>query len=68
MHKESSYKYKKGVEGMPYYNHLTKRYLKEVKEKIKDLVYKPIAPLEVTAWVTPEPVSFEERMSGEKRN
>ena len=53
---------------MPYYNHLTKRYLKEVKDKIKDLVYKPIAPLEVTAWVTPEPVSFEERMSGEKRN
>ena len=58
----------KGVEGMPYYDHLTRRYLKEVKERIKDMIYKPIAPLEVTAWVTPEPVSFEERMTGEKRS
>lgn len=52
---------------MPYYSKLTKRYLKEVKNKIESSIYKPIAPLEVTAWVTPEPVPFEQRMSGEKR-
>ena len=53
---------------MPYYNKLTKRYLKEVKNKIESFIYKPIAPLEATAWVTPEPVPFEQRMSGEKRS
>lgn len=53
---------------MPYYNELTKRYVNNVKNKIESYIYKVIAPLEVTAWVTPEPVPFEQRMSGEKRS
>jgi alpha-mannosidase len=34
--------------------------------KLREAIYEPIAELEVTAWVTPEPVSYEERMSGTK--
>lgn len=53
---------------MPYYDKLTKEYLKQVKSRLESAAYKEIAPLEVTAWITPEPVTFEDRMSGEKRS
>lgn len=34
--------------------------------KLQDAVYSPVAPLEITAWVTPEPVPFPDRERGEK--
>ncbi|KAG2964916.1 hypothetical protein PC120_g27314, partial [Phytophthora cactorum] len=40
--------------------------LKQMLNKLREAIYEPIAELEVTAWVTPEPVSYEERMSGTK--
>lgn len=38
--------------------------LKHMITELREAIYKPIADLEVTAWVTPEPVPYEERMSG----
>jgi len=32
----------------------------------QDQIYVPLEPLRVTAWVTPEPVPYEERMSGSR--
>lgn len=40
--------------------------LKQMLNKLREAIYEPIAELEVTAWVTSEPVSYEERMSGTK--
>ncbi|MGV2885600.1 alpha-mannosidase [Paenibacillus taichungensis] len=41
-------------------------HLNQMLSKLREAIYEPIAKLNVTAWVTPEPVSFEERMSGQK--
>ncbi|WP_199616718.1 alpha-mannosidase [Paenibacillus alkalitolerans] len=40
--------------------------LKSMLNRIKEYIYAPISALDVTAWVTPEPVSYEDRMSGRK--
>ncbi|MGW7158959.1 alpha-mannosidase [Paenibacillus taichungensis] len=40
--------------------------LKQMLNKLREAIYEPIAELEVTAWVTPEPVPYEERMTGTK--
>lgn len=41
--------------------------LREIVEEVSSRIYKPILPLEITAWSTPEPVDFKARFSGEKR-
>lgn len=38
--------------------------LKAMVERLRNAIYDPIAELDVTAWVTPEPVPYAERMSG----
>lgn len=38
--------------------------LKQVLNKLRDAIYEPVAELDVTAWVTTEPVRYEERMTG----
>lgn len=38
--------------------------LKHMINELREAIYNPIAELEVTAWVTPEPVPYEERMTG----
>lgn len=40
--------------------------LNQMLSKLRESIYEPVANLKVTAWVTPEPVSFEERRSGKK--
>ena len=52
---------------MPYYTNATKEYLDKVLEEIKKSIYKPISKLEVTAWVSSEPLTFEQRFSGAKK-
>jgi alpha-mannosidase len=42
------------------------RDLAEMTERLKEAVYSPLADLEVTAWVTPEPVPYDRRESGRK--
>ena len=49
---------------MPYFNLHKRMELDALVERIKDAVYTPLAPLAVTAYVTPEPVPYAERMSG----
>ncbi|WP_028611375.1 alpha-mannosidase [Paenibacillus harenae] len=40
--------------------------LKSMLERLKGHIYEPVAELQVTAWITPEPVPYEDRMSGRK--
>jgi alpha-mannosidase len=40
--------------------------LKDTLKQIEKCIYKKVAPLTVTAYVTKEPVSFSERMSGQR--
>ncbi|WP_339817428.1 glycoside hydrolase family 38 C-terminal domain-containing protein [Paenibacillus sp. FSL R7-0216] len=50
---------------MPYEsNHIMTQKAKQRLAKLQEYVYRPIAGLEVEAWVTKEPVPFAERMSG----
>ena len=42
--------------------------LKQMLNKLRDAIYEPITELEVKAWVSPEPVSYESRMSGKQVN
>jgi alpha-mannosidase len=51
---------------MPYYKKHTISYLGTIIDKVKSLIYKPVAELSAEAWITPEPVSFSNRMTGEK--
>jgi len=51
-----------------YQNKYTRTQLALLLEKIKKSIYEPIADLKITAWRTKEPVSFQERKSGEKLN
>ncbi|NMO95981.1 alpha-mannosidase [Paenibacillus lemnae] len=39
--------------------------LREMKDMIEQHIYQELAPLHVNAWVTKEPVSFEQRTTGE---
>ncbi|MGE7057554.1 alpha-mannosidase, partial [Paenibacillus glucanolyticus] len=48
---------------MPY-EPIRREPLKQMLDKLREAIYKPVAELDVTAWVTPEPVTYEERMSG----
>ncbi|MBW7458108.1 hypothetical protein K0U00_29105, partial [Paenibacillus sepulcri] len=48
---------------MPYETVKTNR-LKSMLERLQAHIYEPVADLRVSAWVTPEPVSYEQRMSG----
>lgn len=41
-------------------------HLNQMLSKLREAIYEPIAQLNVKAWVTPEPVPFEERMSGQQ--
>ncbi|WP_068619819.1 alpha-mannosidase [Paenibacillus tuaregi] len=41
-------------------------HLNQMLSKLREAIYEPVAQLKVTAWVTPEPVPFEERTSGRK--
>ncbi len=52
---------------MPYYPNQTKNYLRQVCEKIQKAIYVPVAELAATAWITSEPVSFEERCTGQEK-
>ncbi|MBU5346299.1 alpha-mannosidase [Paenibacillus lautus] len=38
--------------------------LKQMLNQLREAIYEPVAELEVKAWVTPEPVSFMDRMTG----
>ncbi|WP_274653185.1 alpha-mannosidase [Paenibacillus humicola] len=40
--------------------------LKAVQNRLQASIYEPVAQLAVTAWVTPEPVPYAERMSGRR--
>jgi len=53
---------------MPYYQNQTKMYLKSICEEIQKAMYKPVAELNTTAWITPEPLPFEKRFSGKKKS
>lgn len=49
-----------------HYNKHTKTQLHQLLERIGNAIYEPIAGLEITAWRTKEPVTFDQRESGEK--
>ena len=53
---------------MPYYQNQTKMYLKCICEEIQKAMYKPVAELNTTAWITSEPLPFEKRFSGKKKS
>ncbi|EFU40482.1 glycoside hydrolase family 38 [Paenibacillus vortex V453] len=44
---------------MPY-EPIRREPLKQMLDKLREAIYKPVAELDVTAWVTPEPVTYEE--------
>jgi alpha-mannosidase len=50
---------------MPYETVKPER-LKDMLDNWKERIYIPLEELRVTAWVTPEPVPYEERMSGKR--
>jgi alpha-mannosidase len=50
---------------MPNFNRYTRSQLDFVLKLINNAIYQVLAPLEIHAWRTPEPVSFEQRRSGE---
>ncbi len=52
---------------MPYYHKLTKNYLEQTLKRIKDSIYRPVADLDVTIYVTEEPVPFSMKESGTMR-
>ena len=50
---------------MPYYHFQTPRDLLRTLQKIEQAIYTPVAPLQVEAWITPEPVPLAQRQAGE---
>lgn len=52
---------------MPYSYLKTNANLVAIQQRIEAAIYEPLAELQAKAWVTPEPVPFKERMSGEAR-
>ena len=52
---------------MPYHHMHTRSRLKYVIKRLEEGIYTPAADLQATAWITPEPVSFDQRMTGEQR-
>jgi alpha-mannosidase len=51
---------------MPYMSKEYKAGIQVFKNRVEQSIYKNIAELQATAWVTPEPVSFENKLSGNK--
>jgi len=49
---------------MPYFNLHKQRELKALQQAVSDAVYAPLSPLDVTAYVTREPVPYAERQTG----
>ncbi|SHE41180.1 alpha-mannosidase [Caldanaerobius fijiensis DSM 17918] len=52
---------------MPYYSKVTKFCLEQVRNRIFNAIYEKVAELNIKAWVTPEPVPYEERQKGEEK-
>lgn len=52
---------------MPYYEKELKQYVHNIKDKIKNSIYLKIEDLYIEAYTTKEPVSFEQRDTGEKK-
>jgi len=52
---------------MPEYKFYTKRHLEAALRMIGEASYVEVAPLTIQAWCTHEPVSFEDRCTGEPR-
>ena len=52
---------------MPEYKFYTKRHLEAALRMIGEAAYVEVAPLTIQAWCTREPVSFEDRCTGEPR-
>jgi len=46
----------------------TGKKLSHLLNRIRDAIYTEIAPLQITGWCTPEPLPFERRLEGMKRN
>ncbi|MGE5582023.1 MAG: alpha-mannosidase [Bacillota bacterium] len=53
---------------MPYAKSQMETEIKRVITRVKEAVYTIIGQLAITAWVTPEPVPFQARMSGLKKS
>ncbi|MGC8780019.1 MAG: alpha-mannosidase, partial [Anaerolineae bacterium] len=53
---------------MPTYKPYTKSYLDMALPQIEAAIYTVVAPLEIRAWCTREPVPFERRQSGEEKS
>lgn len=51
---------------MPYFTDKYYGIIQTFKDKVEQAVYRKIGTLKITAWVTPEPVAFNERTSGKK--
>ncbi len=51
---------------MPYYFNEMKKSLQTTLSNLESRIYLPLADLDITAWVTEEPVSYANRMSGRK--
>lgn len=49
---------------MPYHDKQSKNVLRQVFHRIRGSIYRNVAPLQIEAWVTPEPVPYAERTSG----
>ena len=52
---------------MPYYLQNMKDRLPEVQKRIKESIYEKKALLDMTVWITPEPVSFPNRTTGKEK-
>ncbi|MBN2374958.1 MAG: alpha-mannosidase [Sedimentisphaerales bacterium] len=55
---------------MPYYHYEQghKNYLKSICGKLLEIMYIPVADLKATAWVTPEPIPYEKRRLGKRKD
>ncbi|MBN1642390.1 MAG: alpha-mannosidase [Anaerolineae bacterium] len=53
---------------MPDFRPYTRRHLREALRKIGEMIYYPLAPLEIEAWCTAEPLPFEDRFEGTHRS
>ena len=51
---------------MLYFRSYTKNELNSVLDKIREARYEIIGELSITAWITEEPMSFNDRKTGEK--
>jgi len=53
---------------LPYfYNEDINKTLEQVLKRIEKSIYNVVDELKTTVWVTPEPVPFEQRMSGSRK-